>query len=42
MDDQLRAAMRTYFSMDEQGLQDFLNMSRAQKAVKLSEVLRHE
>ena len=37
-----RNAMRTYFSMDDKELREFLDMSRAQKAVKLSEVLRHE
>ncbi len=42
MDAELHAAMRTYFSMDEDGVQEFLNMSRAQKAVKLREVLRNE
>ncbi len=42
MDTELRAAMRTYFSMDEAGVQDFIDLSRAQKAVKLLEVLRHE
>ena len=42
MDNELHAAMRTYFSMDEKGVNEFLSMSRAQKAVKLSEVLRHE
>ena len=42
MDSELHAAMRTYFSMDESGVQEFLEMSRAQKAVKLREVLRHE
>lgn len=42
MDTELHAAMRTYFSMDENEVRDFLDMSRAQKAVKLREVLRHE
>ena len=42
MDTELRAAMRTYFSMDEAGVQDFIDLSRAKKAVKLQEVLRHE
>ena len=42
MDTELRAAMRTYFAMDDSGVQDFLNMSRAKKAVKIREVLRHE
>ena len=42
MDTELKAAMRTYFSMDEEELQEFLGLSRAQKAVKVQEVLRHE
>ena len=42
IDEELKAAMRTYFSMDDKELREFLDMSRAQKAVKLSEVLRHE
>lgn len=42
MDEELHAAMRTYFSMDEKEVQEFLDMSRAQKAVRLREVLRHE
>ena len=42
MDTELEAAMRTYFSMDDKELREFWDMSRAQKAVKLSEVLRHE
>ncbi|MBO4373816.1 MAG: hypothetical protein J5829_01800 [Lachnospiraceae bacterium] len=42
MDTELHAAMRTYFVMDEEEVREFLDMSRAQKAVKLREVLRHE
>ena len=42
MDEELQAAMRTYFDMDAQELQEFLDKSRAQKAVKIREVLRHE
>ena len=42
MDTELHAAMRAYFAMDEEEVQEFLNMSRAQKAVKIREVLRHE
>ncbi|MCR5672800.1 MAG: hypothetical protein K6F87_03675 [Lachnospiraceae bacterium] len=42
MENELHAAMRTYFSMDEKGVNEFLSLSRAQKAVKLSEVVRHE
>lgn len=42
MDNELRAAMRTYFDMDDKGVQDFLDMSRGQKAMKIREVLRHE
>ncbi len=42
MDSELHAAMRAAFSMDENGVQEFLDMSRAQKAVKLREVLRDE
>ena len=42
MEKELSAAMRAYFSMDEKEVQEFLDMSRAQKAVRLREVLRHE
>ncbi len=42
MDNELRAAMRTYFDMDDKGVQVFLDMSRGQKAMKIREVLRHE
>jgi hypothetical protein len=42
MEEDLRAMVRTYLAMDEDGLQEFLNMSEAQKAVKVREVLRHE
>ena len=42
MDTELRAAMRTYFDMDDEGVRDFLDLSRAQKAVRIREVLRHE
>lgn len=42
MDTELRAAMRAYFDMDDAGVQELLDMSRAQKAVKIREVLRHE
>ena len=42
MEKELHAAMRASFSMDESEVQDFLGMSRAQKAVKLQEVLRDE
>ena len=38
----LRAAMRTYFAMDEEQLEEFLSLSQVQKAVKLEEVFRHE
>ena len=39
---ELRAAMRAYFSMDEEGVQELIGMSRAQKAVRIREVLRDE
>ena len=42
MEKELRAAMRTYFSMDDQELDAFLSLSQAQKGVKLEEILRHE
>ena len=42
MEDELHAAMRVYFSMDEDEVRNLLDMSRAQKAVKIQEVLRHE
>ncbi|MCR5283534.1 MAG: hypothetical protein K6E18_09205 [Lachnospiraceae bacterium] len=38
----LKAAMRTYFAMDEQQLEEFLSLSEVQKSVKLEEVFRHE
>ena len=40
MDTELKAAMRRYFSMDEGELNELLDMSRAQKAVKIQEVLK--
>lgn len=42
MENELRAAIRTYFSMDEDGVKEFLKLSRAQKAVKLQEVIDNE
>ncbi len=42
MEDELHAAMRKFFDMDEEGVLELLDMSRAQKAVKIREVLRHE
>ena len=42
MEDELHAAMRKFFDMDEEGALEPLDMSRAQKAVKIREVLRHE
>ena len=39
---ELNAAMKTYFNMDDDGLDEFLAMSQAQKAVRLEEVLRNE
>ena len=42
MDTELKAAMRKYFSLDEEELNELLDMSRAQKAVKIREVLRNE
>ena len=42
MESELHAAMRTYLGMDEAGIREFFDMSRAQKAVKVQEVLRHE
>ena len=42
MDAELRAAMRTYFSMDDRALEEFLSKSEAQKAVILEGILRHE
>ncbi|MCR5702939.1 MAG: hypothetical protein K6G76_12465 [Lachnospiraceae bacterium] len=42
MDSEIRAAMKTYFSMDDAALEDFLSLSEAQKGVKVEEVLRHE
>lgn len=42
IENELRAAMRVYFSMDEEELEEFLSLSQAKKGVKLEEVLRHE
>lgn len=42
MDEELKAAMRTYFAMNADELKEFLDMSQAQKAVRIQEVLRHE
>ncbi len=42
MDTELHAAMRTYFRMDEKQVQEFLELTRTKKAVKLREVFRHE
>ena len=42
MDAELKAAMRTYFSMDDRELEEFLSKTEAQKAVTLEGILRHE
>ncbi len=45
MDDmklEIEIAMKTYFDMDDDELEEFLSMSEAQKGVKLTEVLRNE
>ncbi|MBP5608411.1 MAG: hypothetical protein J6X66_09130 [Lachnospiraceae bacterium] len=42
MEVELKAAMRTYFSMDENALEEFISLSEAKKALKLEEVFRHE
>ena len=42
MENELKAAMRTYFSMDDAELTQFLSLSKAKKAVKLEEILRNE
>lgn len=42
MDNELKAAMKTYFSMDDAAVEEFLSLSRNQKGVKIEEVLRHE
>ena len=42
MDKELHAALRSYLSMDDNEVEEFLGMSRAQKAVKVQEVLTHE
>ena len=39
---ELLAMLRTYLNMDEDEVQAFLGLSKAQKAVKVREVLRHE
>ena len=42
MKTELEAAMRTYFSMNDDELREFIAASEAQKAVKLEEIFRHE
>ena len=42
MEAELLAMLRTYLNMDEDEVQAFLGLSKAQKAVKVREVLRHE
>ena len=42
MEAELRAAMRTYLSISEEEMQEFIDSSRGLKAVRVWEVLRHE
>ena len=42
MEKELRMVLRTYFDLDEEELEELLSLSRAQKAVRLEEILRHE
>ncbi len=42
MQKEMEAAMKTYFSMDDQELAEFWTLSRAQKGLRLEEVLRNE
>ena len=42
MELELEAAMKTYFSMDDAALADFLSLSETKKALALVEVLRHD
>jgi hypothetical protein len=42
MQSDLEAAMKTYFSMDDAELKEFISATEAQKAVNLEKVLRHE
>ncbi len=42
MDEELRIAMRIYFEMSEEELEEFLSLSQAKKAVKLEEVFGYE
>ena len=42
MDLELRAAIKTYFEMDDKQLDEFLSLSEAQKSVRLEEVIKHE
>lgn len=42
MEQELRTAMRVYFSMDDAELEEFLSLSEAKKAVRLEEVFGHE
>lgn len=42
MREELKIAMKLYFSMDDEELEEFLNMKRGQQAVKIEEVIRSE
>jgi hypothetical protein len=42
METELRAALKTYFDMDDDQLEEFLSLSEAQKGIRLEEVLKHE
>ncbi len=42
MQAELETAIKTYFSMDDNDLKEFLSMSESKKGLKLTEVLRHE
>ena len=42
MEKELRMVLLTYFDLDEEELEELLSLSRAQKAVRLEEILRHE
>ena len=39
---EMKAALKTYLAMDDAALEEFLEQSKAQKAVELERILRHE
>ena len=42
MAEEMKVALKTYFAMDDERLEEFLKLSEAKKAVELERILRHE